>query len=197
MKARFAQILKNYSVGHCEFVAVHGGAWTVYWVWFSLGLCSFKSLKDLCGLSFVRWDLDFSQIWKRSPQALLDFLVYFGGGRSDRTVPRFRLVGLEVMSDYLLSPWLNILFHFKVQCSFLWLWVWWVCKISLWASIVFTFLKCECSFFLLAGRWNHLMVCWLSLFFLPLSQKFSILRYVIAFLHHWGTCSTFSFLLCF
>ena len=29
----------------------------------------------------------------------LNLLVYFGGGRSDRTVPGFRLVGLEVVGE--------------------------------------------------------------------------------------------------
>ena len=36
---------------------------------------------------------------------------------------------------------------FQSSVQFSCLWVWWVCKISLWASIVFTFLKRECSFF--------------------------------------------------
>ena len=46
MKAGFAQILKDYSVGHCVFMA---GLFEDDFP----GFCSSKSLEDFCGLIFL------------------------------------------------------------------------------------------------------------------------------------------------
>ena len=78
---------------------------------------------------------------------IYDLLVCFGGGCSNKTAPEFRLVGREVGSGPSSSVslcWMSS-FIFKIWCRLPWFWVHWSCKIWLWTSFVFTFLKCKHS----------------------------------------------------
>ena len=62
------QILKNYSVGHCVFLA---GLFEDDFP----GFCSSKSLEDFCGLIFCEILSEIVEIWNGRPQPLLDVLL--------------------------------------------------------------------------------------------------------------------------
>ena len=97
-------------------------------------------------------------------------LICFGGGRPDRMVPGFRLMRW-VMSLQLLSPWLHILVHFTIRCSLFWFWVHSILQNLTLSSNCFHISEMWMQFFPLAGWWNHLMVCWLSSFFLSVVSE--------------------------
>ena len=129
---------------------------------------------------------------------IYDLLVCFGGGCSNKTAPEFRLVGREVGSGPSSSVslcWMSS-FIFKIWCRLPWFWVHWSCKIWLWTSFVFTFLKCKHSpfFFWMVGG-----TTWLFLFFLFVSlAKILYIRVCeISFVHYLGILSLLVFFSCF
>ena len=158
-----------------------------------------KSIEDSCGFSFVKSWTDLHRFDREGHGSLLDLWPFgllwrwppWQGGARIQTCE----VGSEPSSSISMAVY-SLSFQNLVQTSLtfsafefaksdyelqLFSHFWNV-------NIVFFF------FFSLAGWWNHLMVCWFSLFFLSVILEIFYIKACYC-LHHWGTCSTFSFLL--